>query len=155
MTTRTIPPALEQALGFNIYRTGLLYRRELIKALADYDLTPEQWQTLVAMWTNKGPCSQVEIVQLTLRDKHTVSRMIDRMEKNGWLSRRLHPQDKRVTLIEPTAKANRSREKIISTLYKHFDPINGVLTKSEHASLLSLLKKLRAHLEDQPLEEQP
>ncbi len=42
-------PALEESLGFNLDRVAQLYRRELIRVLAIYDLTPEQWQILAAL----------------------------------------------------------------------------------------------------------
>lgn len=155
MQKSTIPNALDQALGFNIYRTALLYKRELIKALVEYDLTPEQWQTLVAMWSSPGPCTQSDIVELTLRDKHGVSRMIDRMEKAGWLTRHQHDGDKRISQITPTAKANRMRTEIITALHSHFATINNILDEQEQANLLGLLKKLRARLEDQPQENPP
>jgi len=144
----TIPDELNNALGFNIYRTALLYKRELIQALSDYELTPEQWQTLAVLWLGEDPRSQGEIAELTMRDKHSVSRLIARMEQNGWVTRFAHAKDKRITMIKPTKKANESREEIVKALQLHFVPINSVLTKEENVTLLELLKKLRGYLED-------
>jgi DNA-binding MarR family transcriptional regulator len=80
--------ALEEALGYNIYRAGLLFRRELIHALADYRMTPEQWQVMMTLWHTGKPVNQSEIVQLLLKDKHTVSRIIQRLSRDGWIEKR-------------------------------------------------------------------
>ncbi|MBN2040228.1 MAG: hypothetical protein JW864_09320 [Spirochaetes bacterium] len=40
---KIIPPFLDNALGFNIARTDMLFRRELSRVLRKYNITPEQW----------------------------------------------------------------------------------------------------------------
>ena len=54
-----IPAELQDSLGYNLYRVSLLFRRELIRALSEYGLTPEQWQVLVVLWSSDHPVSQL------------------------------------------------------------------------------------------------
>ncbi|MEL6546078.1 MAG: hypothetical protein AAFQ82_15730, partial [Myxococcota bacterium] len=62
--------SLEQVMQFNCYRAGLLLRRELMHALKEYDLTPEQWQVLVTLWDSGQALSQTEIAEVVLKDRH-------------------------------------------------------------------------------------
>ncbi|MDH5752485.1 MAG: MarR family transcriptional regulator [Deltaproteobacteria bacterium] len=142
-----IPSFLENAVGFNIYRVSLLIRRELMKALEEYDITPEQWQVLVSLWEEQRPMNQQEISRITLRDKHTVSRMLARMERDGWVARQSSAEDRRSQEVTLTPKAWQNREAMVSRLLGHFEPILGCLEKPEQDVLLGLLQRLRSQME--------
>ena len=139
---------LDDALGFNINRVAILFRRELMRALSRYRMTPEQWQVMVTLWTGKS-LSQMEIVNITLKDKHSVSRIIQRLERNGWVKKMINPEDGRSTLIQPTEKGWSLQNEVPEKLIGHFQTIFLELGKDEGKQLLSLLKKLRKILGDE------
>ncbi len=143
-----IPSLIDNALGFNIYRAGLLVRRELIRALTDYKLTPEQWQILITLWTIGKPLSQKEIVRDTLKDKHTVSRIIKRLERDGWITKVVSLKDKRLTLIHLTEKGISMKEKVPGKLFTHFGEVISDFPQEDRDQLLHLLKKFRMVLGD-------
>jgi MarR family transcriptional regulator, lower aerobic nicotinate degradation pathway regulator len=143
-----IPAVLDDALGFNLYRVALLFRRELMNALAEYELTPEQWQIMAALWSTDEPLSQNAVADLTLKDKHTVSRILGRLERDGWIDRQTDPRDSRSLLVRPTPWADERRERVPAALNGHFDPILGSLDPEEREQLLRLLKRLRGTLGD-------
>jgi DNA-binding MarR family transcriptional regulator len=140
-------PALEESLGFNLYRVAQLYRRELIRALADYDLTPEQWQILVALSESCDSLTQGEIAALTFKDKHSVSRMLDRMEQAGWIKRGAHPEDARASSVVLSKRRGELGE-VRAVLNAHFGRIDSLLADAQQRQLLDLLKALRNRLED-------
>lgn len=148
MTALPIPAELNDALGFNLYRVAHLFRNELLRALADYQMTPEQWQVMQTLWASQQRLNQNDVAQLTLKDKHTVSRMLARLERDGWIVRQPDPADARAYLIEPSAQAASLRTEVPTRLYAHFIPILGALDANETQQLLVLLKKLRATLGD-------
>jgi DNA-binding MarR family transcriptional regulator len=138
---------LDGSLGFNLDRVAKLYRRELIRALADYGLSPEQWQVISALSARKDGLSQSEIAALTSKDKHSMSRMLGRMERSGWVRRTEDPVDARafrITLARPPGDVDALR----TALRKHFAGINIALSEPQQRQLLGLLRTLRAHLED-------
>ncbi|MCP3924965.1 MAG: MarR family transcriptional regulator [Desulfobacterales bacterium] len=143
-----IPETLDNALGFNLYRVNLLMRRELMQALSDYEITPEQWQIMSILRESKAPLNQREIVQDTLKDKYTVSRIINRLERDGWVTKKVSPNDKRSTLIGLTEKSNTLQKNIQKLLSDHFNKIFKAFGKDDHDHLLELLKKLRKILKD-------
>ncbi len=144
-----IPDKLNNSLGFNIYRVNILFRRELMNALSDYEMTPEQWQIMTILWESEGPLNQREIVQDTLKDKHTVSRIINRLDRDGWVTKEVSPKDKRSTIIKLTKKSNSLRKEMLKKLSKHFKEIFNDLGEKQHKDLLQNLKKLRKILEDE------
>jgi len=143
-----IPSVLEDSIGFNIYRVGLLLRRKLKRVLADYKMTPEQWQVMITCWSTGKPINQSEIVQLTLKDKHTVSRIIQRLERNGCIEKIDSPQDGRVTIIRPTQKGESLKNEVPQRVHGNFEKILKNFKKEEQKILLKSLKKLRGILGD-------
>ena len=145
---RRIPPILDDAVGFNLYRVAHLFRGTLLQALAEHEMTPEQWQVMQAVWSTDEDLMQNDVAHLTLKDKHTVSRILGRLERDGWIARRPHPDDPRALVVEPTKRGWLLREKVPHLLTAHFADIFGALDAGEEEELLRLLKKLRAHFRD-------
>jgi len=139
--------ALDEALGFNLTRVAVLFRRELMRALADYDMTPEQWQVMATLWQGR-PLTQTEIVRLTLKDKPSVSRMIARLERNGWVRKGTDPDDARITVIHPTERGRELRDEVPRRLYEHFAQFFEPFGAERSEQLLALLKTLRRILGD-------
>lgn len=138
-----IPQLLEDSLGFNVYRVGLLFRRELMRALAEYKMTPEQWQVMMTLWHTGKPLNQSEIAKVLLKDKHTVSRILQRLERDEWIEKHTNPKDARVTIIALTKKGESLKNIVPRKLSEHFDNILQGFTDAEKELLLKLLKQLR------------
>lgn len=142
------PSAINRSLGFNLDRVAQLYRRELLRALAPFELTPDQWSILAALSASRGPLTQGEVAELSFKDKHSASRMLDRMEGAGWVARAPHPDDARAVLVVP---GPRSPElgRVRRVLKQHFARINAGLAPDQQEQLLNLLGQLRKHLGDE------
>lgn len=142
-----IPKELGDALGFQIYRSGLLLRRHLMRALKDWGLTPEQWQTLAVLTYYEKPLTQQELCEVTLLDRHACSKMLARMNRDGWIKRVESPYDKRSKLISPTLKAKKETPKIIEALKGAFDPLWKKFTQKEKKETSLFCQKLFEHLQ--------
>jgi DNA-binding MarR family transcriptional regulator len=65
---------------------------------AGLEITIEQWTVLYHLW--KEDClSQQELCNRTYRDKPSITRLIDNLEKQKLLKRVSHKNDKRVNLV--------------------------------------------------------
>ncbi len=146
---RRVPEALDQALGFNLYQVALLFRRDLMRALSQHRLTPEQWQILVALEERSEGLKQNEVAALTMKDKHSVSRILARMEAAGWVERASDPVDGRAIMVQRTPKSRKALKPMQRSLDTHFRRVNGALSLGERQQLLGLLRRLRAELEDE------
>ena len=143
--SKVIPPVLNDALGFNIDRVANLYRQELMRALADYDLTPEQWQIMALVWNSDEPLNQQEITDLLAKDKPNISRMIRRLEVKGWLERRPDPNDARAFRIHATELGLKFKNDVPRTLYAHFDVLESGLSRAQKQHLVEILQSIRTH----------
>ncbi|PJZ43745.1 MarR family winged helix-turn-helix transcriptional regulator [Leptospira brenneri] len=139
---------LDDQIGFNVNRVALLFRRELIRCLREFHLTPEQWQVLAMLW-QKGTLSQKQIIDLTLQDAPSASKMISRMEKAGLIKIELSKLDKRSTLISPSSEG-KSLEKVLpKKILSHFEPILQSISEKEKKQFLVSLKHFRKQFGDE------
>ena len=80
--------------------------------LNNINLTREQWSVLVPLWKQQG-CSQQAIADFTHRDKPSITRLIDQLEKEGYVERMSHPTDRRQNLIYLTNKGKEIEGKVM------------------------------------------
>src|SRR6185369_927396 len=76
------------------------------------ELTPEQWIVLVQLWQQDGQ-SQSALSELTLRDRPTMSRILDTMEKSRLVERVVDEQDARSRRVKLTRRGRALREKLV------------------------------------------
>jgi DNA-binding MarR family transcriptional regulator len=133
---------LDDQLGFNVVRVANLFKREHGRALREYKLTPEQWQALATLW-GRDALKQTEIARVTMQDAPTVSRMLARMERNGWLRRESDPEDARSSLVQLTPKGERLRRVLPAKLLRHFRTFLHDFPEADQRQLIALLRQLR------------
>jgi DNA-binding MarR family transcriptional regulator len=138
---------LNDQLGFNINRVAILFRRELIRCFKEYEITPEQWQVLASLWEFKL-LNQKQIIDLTLQDAPSVSKMIDRMKKNGLIQINRSTKDKRIKEIQLTKKGKAYQNELPKKLIQHFEELLSSYPIESRKELLNLLIQLRKILSD-------
>lgn len=137
---------LDEQIGFNLYRLSLLFRRELLRCLGEYSLTPEQWQALVTLW-GKDRLSQSEIAAVTLQDAPTVSRMLARMERDGWVHREVDAADQRISRVVLTEAGRNLADVLPGRVLSHFGALLSPFPQEKQAILLGMLRDLRVIFE--------
>lgn len=75
------------------------------------DLTPSQVAVLSTLWHKDG-ITQKEIAERTEKDKPSITRILDLMEKAKLVSRKMGKEDRRSNIITLTAKANTLKAKV-------------------------------------------
>jgi DNA-binding MarR family transcriptional regulator len=71
---------------------------------AGLDITIEQWSVLYHLWKEDG-LSQQELCVRTFRDKPSITRLIDNLEKQSLVKRVASPTDRRINLVQLTDTA--------------------------------------------------
>jgi DNA-binding MarR family transcriptional regulator len=108
---RTKPSsAMEQSLGFLIASTMTRIRILMLRKIKEYgyEVTPEQGHVLNTIGEFEG-ISQSEIAERTMKDKPTITRILDILEKKKLISRKSDTGDRRAYKIYLTGSG---REKI-------------------------------------------
>jgi DNA-binding MarR family transcriptional regulator len=99
---------LDKALPFLINAVYQRIRTVTYRAFGEHglELTPEQWIVLVRLWQEDGR-TQSELCESTFRDKPTMSRILDVMERGALVRRVPSETDARARIVRltPTGKA--------------------------------------------------
>ncbi len=105
---------LERALPFLIHACYQRLRSATYKEFSVHglELTPEQWIVLVQLWQKDGQ-SQSALSDLTLRDRPTMSRIIDTMEKTGLVERAVDEHDARSRLVKLTRRGRALEDTLV------------------------------------------
>lgn len=87
-----------------INRLGFILRKELSQKFKENDLpiSPEEWGMLLNLWQQDGR-TPTELADQTVRDRTTVTRLVDGMVKKNLAQRTIDPNDRRRSLIFLTA----------------------------------------------------
>lgn len=76
---------------------------------AGIEVTIEQWSVLYQLWKEDG-LSQQQLCDATFRDKPSITRLVDNMEKNKLVKRIANKKDRRINLIQLTAEGKKLEE---------------------------------------------
>lgn len=112
---------------------------------AGLEITIEQWTVLYHLW--KEDClSQQELCNRTYRDKPSITRLIDNLEKQKLLKRSSHKNDKRINLVCLT-DAGRALQETTLTLANQTmnEALNGV-KKEDIEIVKTVLQKVYDNL---------
>jgi DNA-binding MarR family transcriptional regulator len=76
---------------------------------AGFEVTIEQWSVLYHLWKEEG-LSQQELCERSFRDKPSITRLVDNLEKLKLVKRKASKDDRRKNLIELTDAARQLQE---------------------------------------------
>ena len=77
---------------------------------SDIDITIEQWSVLYHLWKEEGQ-SQQQLCEATFRDKPSITRLVDNLEKSKLVKRVASKDDRRSNLIFLTKEGKTLEEK--------------------------------------------
>lgn len=80
------------------------------------EITPEQWTVLSFLWKEDGITQQI-LCDATFKDKPSMTRLIDNLEKLGLVIRKTPPTDRRSNLIYLTPEGHNIQEKAEKAVY--------------------------------------
>lgn len=96
---------------------GALVAAMIDNALAPSDLTIDMWR-LLAVLSYRGAQRQVDLVDMTSIEASTVSRLVTRLVRMGWVTRKRSETSNREVVIELTGKGRTQVERIIPFAHK-------------------------------------
>ena len=102
---------LDNALGFWLHLCQNKIRNHADRMFSEHGINPEQWAVMVRLWEEDGR-SQTELAQLTFRDKPSVTRMVDGLERRGYVVRGRNLEDGRSHRVVLT-RAGRELEGVL------------------------------------------
>lgn len=93
-----------ESAGYLINHTARLFALGLREQIAPLGIAPAQFMTLLELWREDG-LTQKDLVDRLDVEQATMANTISRMERDGLIERRRHPEDRRARLIYITDRA--------------------------------------------------
>lgn len=134
---RRLPPLLRKA--------WLKLNAVFLSRIADLGLTPDQYIAL--RWLGeKGPLglTQRELGDCMASDPNTVASLLRRMEKAGWIERRVRDRDRRAKEVTATKAGRVIFAKARDRALELEEAVLQVLSKAERQIFLDSLEKVAA-----------
>ena len=136
---------INEEVVYNIARAYIHLDQQIAKLLAEYDLSPAKFNILLMVkhvGKNRG-IAQNEISKLLLVTTSNITRMIDKLEKDGYVSRSSQEGDRRVNLISITKKGSDLLDKAwIPYKQKINDMVDKKCDKKNKTLLINLLSQI-------------
>ena len=113
----------------------------MTKALADYDITPEQWVVLQIVSKEKN-LSQQELAARLEKDKNSTKALVDRLIKKELLTRQKDDSDKRFYKLQATPAGIFLTKELAKLDYDFMRETESGLTDEELTSFTKTLTRL-------------
>lgn len=112
--------ALEKHAFFWMTQVIASRDRRLAEALEAHGLRAPEWRVLATLHARQR-CSMTELADLASIERSTLTRIVDRMQEAGWVTRLSDADDMRVTRLAPTS----SGEKLFARVWPAVEALNS------------------------------
>ena len=115
------------------------------------EVTPEQWTVMYYLWTRDG-VTQQELCNLTFKDKPSMTRLIDHLEKLNCVERIPSKRDRRINIIKLTEKGREletiTKPVVLNVIQEALSNLTLDDIDAACRVLISIFDNLRKSLED-------
>ncbi len=135
------PPLTD--IGYLLNKATRHLRLRLAEALADTGLTPQQAAVLLAIGRSvDGRLTPRSIAESVDTDRATISGLLERLTRDGWLCSEPNPGDGRSRLVRLTEKAEQALPEVLGAADRVSSEATGALSTDEVQGLRELLARL-------------
>ena len=132
---------LDKHICFNVGRVMRRVYEHYDSRLSPFNLTTTQYMVFNALWMGDG-ITIGELGQRVALDGSTITGILDRMEKNGYVERRPNAEDRRSALVYLTEKAREVGPRVISFA----DELDAAIRKSFPAQDMAVFERVLREL---------
>ena len=133
-------------IGYVLSDLARLIRTVFDRRVRDIGMTRAQWLVLTRLYRRPG-ASQTELADMLESDRASAGRMIDRMEKGGWLERRADSVDRRVNRLFLTAEARRLHARMWAIAESTIDDALSPLSALERERFADMAARVKGRLQ--------
>jgi len=138
---------LDDILMYQLYRIGRLLRFHLQKFLdAESKATPEQFFLLYRLYMKNGQ-TQRQLADTVLQDHPNITRLIDRLEERGYVSRETVENNRRAFNIILTDKGIQLFDSIIPVITREREQLLKGISAEEQKIVKKVLLQMGRNME--------
>ena len=139
-------PNDDEYIGYMLSDVARLIRTVFDRRVRGLGLTRAQWLMLTRLHRRPG-ASQTELADMLEIDRASAGRMIDRMEKGGWIERRADGVDRRVNRLHLTAEARKVHARMWAIAETTVDDALAPLSLKERDQFTRLTARVKGRLQ--------
>ena len=138
---------LEDLVNHRIATLAILLKRQAFRIIAKNELgiTPEQWVVIYHLWQEDG-LTIGEIANRSKKDFGNVTRIIGKLEKTGYVSKRKSDTDNRSFNIYILPKAEEIKDKVQNCWKESSDLALRGISEREQQQLLEIVEKIEKNV---------
>ena len=136
----------ERHIGFLISDVARLMRTAFDRRVRGLGLTRSQWLVINRLHRRPG-ATQSELAEMLEVEKATAGRMVDRMEKKGWVVRRPDAADRRVNRLFLTAEADLIQVQLAQIADSTVDNALALLSAREREQFSEWMRQVKRQLQ--------
>ena len=133
----------EQHFGYLVKDLATLWREIIDRRLEPLGLSAARWQPLVVLYRADEPLTQSMLAAALEIEAPTLVRLLDRLDRDGWIERHRCPQDRRAHHVVLTARALQACADIEDVLDRTRQEILSVAGKRELRACIDVLERIR------------
>lgn len=143
---------LEESVNHRIATIAILLKRQVFRIIAEnnLDITPDQWIILYYLWQENG-LSIGEIANRSKKDFANITRIIDKLEKLGYVSKRKNAKDSRSSNVFILPKGEGIKDNIHNCWQESTEIALKEISKEEQQFLLKILDKIENNIDSHSL----
>ena len=134
---------LEDLVGYNLKRAYLTVQTDFRAALGEDGLSPRHFSAL-ALVVGFPHITQSALARKLGIERSGLVAIVDDLERSAYLGRAPVPGDRRVQALVPTAAGEAAYGEALRKVRAHEACLLGDMTEEEQATLIRLLRQIRA-----------
>jgi MarR family transcriptional regulator for hemolysin len=145
-----LPEPSEERFSAALHGTARIWRLAIDKRLKHLGIGQAGWMTIAMVAKAAGPMSQRALADLVGVEGPSMVSMLDRLERDGLVTRAPSPTDRRVKLVHLTEAGTTLFEQVRKEANALRTSLLDGIDPQALAAAADLLEVLRARIEEQP-----
>ena len=140
-----------QSPGFVIYQAAAKLKLGLQRMFISngFHITPEQWGIMSALWEHEG-LHQTLLAEKTAKDRHNVTRILNRLEKDGFIRREQDMEDLRLQNVYLTEDGKALKVILVQIVTNFLEQAMNGLTQEDLDAMKRILGTLADNIDKMP-----
>ncbi len=138
---------LEKSANHRIAMLAILLKRQIFRIIAKHNLeiTPEQWIVMYYLWQEDG-LAIGEIAHKSKKDFANVTRIVEKLEKAGYLTKRKNLSDSRSYTVHLLPKSEEIKEPIQQCWQESMNISMDGISCEEQEFLIKIIDKIENNI---------
>lgn len=135
-----------QSIGFRFGNMARKMSSLFAGKLKPYGITPEQWTVLYQVHLQEG-INQKELALRSGKDQPSITRILDVLDKKGFIQRKPDPGDRRAYLIYATPSVQQIMDQTVPLELSLNDELVAGITDEQLAALDHIMKQINHNID--------